>query len=210
MTLKQKLLAAGGAVVLLVGVFAAGRYSAPAKVVTVEKTKTVEVQHETTTVVQKVDLDELKQAISQIAENIQKNVVKKKVTVTTPDGSKTVTEVTTDTSRTDVDTKETTTDTTKATSTTATNTTKDDTKTTDHQVTTTVTHPSQPGFGLALQLGMNFPHAFDGSAQTNYIPQLPKQSVVGLVLERRLLGTVYGGVWGNSRGDGGVQLRLGF
>lgn len=208
--MKKKLVFAAIGLVVLIASFSAGRYSAPAKVVTVEKIKTVEVQHETTTIVQKVDLDELKQAITKMAETIQKNVVKKKVTVVDPDGHKTITEETTDQSHTDVNTTHTTTDTTKTESTTTANTTKDDTKTMERQVTTTTTRQTQPGWGLALQLGVSIPHPLDPSGQTNYIPQLPKQSVVGLVLERHLLGTIYGGAWGTSRGDGGLQLRLGF
>lgn len=209
-TIKRNIILGATVLVLLLASFAGGRYSAPAKIETHEIVKTVEIQHETTTVVQKVDLTELKSVLAQYAQQINKDVIKKIVTVVNKDGSKVVTEEIVDKSKTDTEKMSTNSTSTVVKNETATKVTNDSTKTADHETTTIVTHATAPGFSLGLQVGANFPHLLDSADLPNYIPRLPGKSVIGLFVERRLLGTVYGGVWANSRGDGGVQLRLGF
>lgn len=185
--------------------FFAGRYSAPAKTVTVERR--VEVEKATTVVQQKLDLAELHQALTQFAENVHKDVVRERVVVVNKDGSKTITEKTTDRSQTDVK---------QATATKAeavTHAEKAETKTVEVirtvERTVTVTNSRAPGWLLGVQAGGSPLHLSDG-AGPSYVPGLPRATSLGLTLDRRLFGGLYGGVWVNSRGEAGVGLRLAF
>jgi hypothetical protein len=207
---KRNIVIAAISLVLLCGSFAAGRYSSPSTVQYVDKIKTVEVQHETRVVEQKVDLSEIKSLIAQYAKSQQRDVFKKKVTIVDPNGGKTITEETTD--KTKTDTQKTVSDhtDTKVVSTGKDSSDSSSSITQERTTTKIVAKDGGSNYGLALQFGINVPHPLTGDGLPNYIPGMPRQTVMGITFDRRIIGPIYGGAWGNSRGDAGVHIRFGF
>lgn len=60
----------------------------------------------------------------------------------------------------------------------------------------------QPGIDFAGLAGKSTYNALDGLAIKHF--------VVGASVERRLIGPMFGGVWGNTQGTGGVSIKLEF
>jgi len=199
---KTAILIVLGVVLVAVPSFLAGRHFAPVDVRTVETTKTIETRHELQTIVQKVDIEELKKAISQI--QIKNNVVTQRVIEYHADGTKEVKE--TVVNKTETDKKTDTSSEKKTDDQATTNTNVTDNK----QVETSkmVEQLRKPNWGLAAQVGLNLLHPIDGIG--NVIPGVPKPMVLRLVLERRLFGGLYGQAWTDSHLDAGVGLRLGW
>ena len=198
------------AVVLAVVIFwvgySVGHRRAPVQVREVEKR--VEVQKQTMVVQQKVDISELKQVLTQYAQQVQKDVSTRRVIVVNKDGSKTITEERTDKSKTDTEKASDTKD--AAASTTTTQKTVEVTKTVTVEKTVDRLVLSKPNWLVGLQGGISLPHLIDGDAGPNYLPYIPRQTVLGLTVDRRLLGGLYGGAWANTRGEAGLGLRLAF
>jgi len=198
--MKRYTILAGLALVLAGGSFAAGRYSAPDKVVTVEKVREVEKQ----VIVKVVETDKVIEALKNVSQ--QKNVKTKKVTVKAPDGTTTTTTETEDKTKTDTQDK------TKEAETTKEVETKVVEKIVEKEVTKIVER-SRPNWRLQLQTG------FDVAALTNRADPyslLPSDSdlvrymVLGIGVERRLLGPLSAGAWANTHGMGGLTLSLEF
>ncbi len=100
---KQLFIEIGVVLAVLALVFMGGRASRKPEIQVHDVEHRVEIQHETTTVVQKVDTSELKQMLTQFAQQVNKDVTKQIVTVVNRDGSKTVTETITDKTKTDTE-----------------------------------------------------------------------------------------------------------
>lgn len=205
-TKKHLAVAVGVVLAVVVAAFLLGRRTAPVQ--TKEVTKTVEVQKQTTLVQQKVDIDELKQLLTQYAQNVQKNVDVKRVIVYQKDGTKTITEETVDKSKSDTEKSTVATDDAKTEKTTAATQTTETTKTVVQTVEKLTLQ--RPNWILGLQGGVSVPGLFGGDSGHNYLPYIPQQTSLGLTIDRRLLGGVYGGAWLNTRGEAGLGLRLVF
>lgn len=76
----------------------------------------------------------------------------------------------------------------------------------DREVTKTLINAVRPDWGIYLQGGYNFG---DGSS---LIPGaiLPNKAVVGVQINRRLLGPIYGQIWGHSTKEAGIGIGLEF
>jgi hypothetical protein len=183
-----------------------GRASAPTKVVTTEKL--TEVRRETSVVEKKIDLREIQALLTQFAQNVQKNIAVRRTEDIRPDGSKTIVEETTDTSKTDTKSSS---EVKKETTATVTDNTRvwKETVRVEEKITLVERLRPPDRWSLGVIAGVNLPRLLSGDVQ-NYIPGIPNQVVVGGVVERHLFWSVYTGVWGNSRGDAGLQLRVGF
>jgi hypothetical protein len=206
MTFKE---IAASPLVLVVGMALAwgvGRATAPTKVVTTETVK--EIHHETVQTEKKMDISELQTLLTQFAQSVQKNVIIKRVEDTRPDGTKHVTEETADLSKTDTKTSTDTKTTTVASTTEDTKVWKETVRV-EERIKLVEKLRAPDAWSLGVTAGINLPHLLTGGLP-NYIPGLPSQVVVGALVERHLFWSIYTGVWGNSRGDGGVQLRVGF
>lgn len=182
MTWRTRGLVAGAALLALCGAFGAGRYSRPAKV------ETRDVVHvETRDVVR-----------TQLVHDVQQvhDVATRTVTVTrwekaAPGAPAVVTQ-------------------------TATTERQAETRRQDHaaaqqdrtsQATATETHTTsavyaRPAWSLTGLVGAQF------GAAPRLIPQLPAPVVVGLALEKRIVGPVSAGAWLTSGGAGGLSVRL--
>jgi hypothetical protein len=189
------------ALLIAAGAFLAGRYTGPTKVV--ETTKTIETRHELQTIEQKVDLNELKQAVATTQKNSNK---------------------TTDTvyiyrSNGDVIEKQHTEDKVEAKASTQTQiqVAKKETIDAKQQVDSTkieektriVEKLVAPKWDVAIQGGVSLPGIAGGIAPKSYLP-IGSNLVVGAVIERKVIGNLKVGVWGNSHLDGGLQLSYGF
>lgn len=191
------------AVLLTAGGYAAGRWAQPAKVVVTEKLH-VETVEKQVVVVQKETQVQVVRVTDTIRDQSTDTHTEKR-----PDGT-----VVTDTHvRTAAETK-TDTDTNKDTKL-ATAKTLDLHQTTDQSKTTvTLTHDNptwafslMPGFDVAGALGHGSPY----SLFPNSLDGVPLQHfVLGVGVDRRLLGPLYTGVWANSAGMAGITLRLQF
>jgi sugar diacid utilization regulator len=193
---------------MLVGTlgFVGGRWSTPTKVV--ESVKHTETVKDTTIVQQKVDIAELRAEFLKFAQQIQKDVSKKRVVTINADGSKSIVEETTDKSKTDTTSSS---DKTEQVVTHTEETVKlwKETVRVEEKYKLVENLKAPDTWVLGLQLGISFPHIIDG-AVPSYLPWLPKQTVLGLSVQKRLIGPFYGGLWLNSRLDGGLQLSAGF
>jgi len=189
------------AVLIAAGAFLAGRYTGPTKVV--ETTKTIETRHELQTIEQKVDLTELKQAIATTQK--ESNKTRDVVYITRPDGTKIVKE--------HEEAK------VNASTSTQTQTKVVEAKSTDvkSQIDTTkveektriVERLVAPKWDVAIQGGVSLPGIVGGTAPKSYLP-IGSNLVVGAVVERKVIGNLKVGVWGNSHLDAGLQLSYGF
>jgi hypothetical protein len=196
--LKKYGIYAVAALVLAGGGYATGRYAAPDKVVVTEKL----VRVETEKTVSVVDTDKILNAIKTIneARNIHKVVQK----VKTPDG--TVTTTTTSDDKTVTTTKDETQNKEKTQSTT--NTEK---LTLQTKETTKTVERNRPGWGLTLSPGYDFAGALGHNNAYSVLPSGTLQHVVlGVSLERRLIGPLSTGLWANTAGMGGLTIRLEF
>lgn len=187
-------------IVVLAGVFALGVYSAPTK--TIEKVKVVEVQKETTVVQQKVDLEELKRVVADLQR--RNNVVRERTVVVQPDGTRTETEKEVD--KTETSSRTETTTNTSASSSTETKVWKETVRV-EEKVKLVERLAAPDTWALGVQAGISLP-ALVGSDVPGFVPGLPDAVVVGVSVDRRVVGPVWGGAWANSQAAAGVQLRL--
>lgn len=175
--------------VLLTGGFVAGRYTTTPKVITTETVKVVEVEKQVVVTQKEVEV--------KIVRVVEKSTDKTKVTTTATgkDGATT----TTTTEREHIDTRVVTDTEGKG---------KDTTVAQREAATqvdrTSVVKPvdNRPSWLVGAYAG----GGFSGS---NLIPGLPTWSVIGVSAEKRILGPIWGGAWGDSRGSLGLKLTVG-
>jgi hypothetical protein len=191
---------AGLALALAFISYGVGRYSQPAKVVTVEKVKEVQVVKE----VKVIDEEATKAAIANLTK--QNDVRVKIVRVKTPDGTVTTTTEKEDKSKTEKETKVTETETTKTTE------TKTEVKVVEREVTKTVER-SRPNWRVSVQGGYDLVGKLGDYGHHNYLPadsNYLRHMVLGATVERRLLGPLSGGFWGTTQGIVGASVSLEF
>ncbi len=201
MDIKKLGLFALVAVGLVGGGYAAGRYASPEKVVYTEKIKVVEKE----VVVRVVETERVLDALKNVSQ--QKNVKTKKVTVKAPDGTTTTTTETEDKSKTDTQEK------TKEAEKAKTAETVIKEVIVEKEVTKTVER-SRPNWSLALQPGFDFAGALGNGSPYSLLPAsenfLLRHAILGVSVERRLLGPLSTGLWANTSGAGGITIRLEF
>lgn len=189
------------AVGLVGGGYAAGRYASPEKVVVTEKIKVVEKE----VVVRVVETEKVLDAIKNVSQ--QKNIKTVKVTEKKPDGTVTVREEKSDTSKTDSQTKVKEEEKTKAAETIIKEVIV------EKEVTKTIER-SRPNWSLALQPGFDVAGALGYGSPYSLLPVsdnfLLRHAILGVSVERRLLGPLSTGLWANSSGAGGITIRLEF
>jgi hypothetical protein len=187
--IKKVCLVTLAALVLAGGGYATGRYVAPDKVVTKEKVVT-QIQ-EKVVVQTKTEV----QVVHDVA--IQKDVHIVRVETKAKDGTTTVTTTEDDKSKTQAQTK--------ANATNATQQVVTKIVYQDREVTKTVER-LRPQWSVSLQPGFSL-----GTSQYNLLSALPVTHVMAnVVVERRILGPVFMGVWGSSHADAGLSLRVEF
>lgn len=202
---NKKLIAAlvVAALLLVGGGYAAGRHSAPAKVVTTEHTVTT---NDTSTIMDAISkLNQRIDTLQNIAQQQKVHVVR--VTEKDPNGV-TKTTVTTDK---DTDTQaQTKTDTVTQATTQTEAKTQSQTKT-DEVKTVTVINQKRPAWGLELQPGLNFAQMIGSSRPYSLLPTSNpylKYAVLGVSVEHRFIGPLSLGLWANTNGAGGLTLHL--
>lgn len=196
--IRRRLAMAAGALAAMALAASVGRWTAPARV------ETRETVREVAKVVESAELrQEVERLRTRLSERAQaKNVVTVREVIRAPDGTVIERERTRDRTRTE-----------RRTSTEATSTAKTEAKTERTAEVTrveerirVVDRPS-PTWAAGVGLGGHVPALWGGGAPS-YLPGLPAALVVTGALDRRLFGPVYGGVWGSSRGDAGVGVRV--
>jgi hypothetical protein len=184
--------------VLVVGAFAGGRYSAPDKIVTRTEVKTVATDR----VVTQVDTDKILDALKTL--NVQKDVHVVRVVEKEKDGTTKVTTTTDDKSKSESSTQtqdKTQTETKKA----------EEKIVYQDRVETKIVERTRPQWGFTLQPGFDFAGALGHPSYSLLPSTIPVQHlVIGVGLDRRILGPLSVGVWVNSAGVGGLNLRLEF
>lgn len=208
MDFKKMGIYVGVAVAVAVGSYATGRYASPDKVVYQEKEKVVEKERVVATSDTQKILDALKTMQQQIS--VQKDVSMTKKVVRRPDGTVEVTVTKDDKSKTDTktDTKVEVKEQERKTEIVV----REVERVVEREVTKIVerNRPSwaltlQPGFDVAGALGRGSPYSL--LPRDNYAL---KHVVVGMSIERRLVGPLSTGIWANTAGAGGLSIRLEF
>jgi len=187
--------------ILVAGIaFGVGRCTTPAKVI--ESTKTTEIHHEMQTIQQKVDLNELVNAMKtmQVDTNKTRTIVK----IVKPDGTQITTEK--DTSQQEKKTSSQTE--TKVAEVKTTDTQKVADSTVVQEKTRIVESLKAPTWDFGVLAGINLPGTFGGTAPKSY--GVPGNYVLGAIVERKIVGNLKFGVWANTRLDTGLQLNWGF
>ncbi len=200
MSPKQIALAVTAVVVLVGGGFAAGRYSVPEFQKEEAREKIVYVDR----AVSSVDTDKILNAIKTLSQ--QKDVHTTKKTVKAPDGTITTEVETTDKTKTESKTE-----------------THEQEKKVEVRVeerlvykdreTIKTIERNRPQWSLELQPGFDFGSAIGGGARYNLFPSsigVLKHAIVGMSIERRIIGPFSGGIWANSAGMAGLTLRIEF
>lgn len=180
------------------GAFATGRYLTPPKTVVVEKLKIEYVEKQV--VVEKVNTVV---QIVRVTDTI-KNVQTDKHIVKLPDGTITIDEHVKDKSEEKTGTTTNATQDANKTSTTEKKETVEQSKVTIITPKPTWSLSLLPGFDVAGALGHGDPYSLLPSS-------LPiKHLMLGISVDRRLVGPLHTGVWANSAGAGGLVFRLEF
>jgi hypothetical protein len=186
-----------GLLLLLLLAFFGGRYSRPARVEVKEHTvfqdRIVEkiVNHD---VVQT-------QAIHDVVE--AKHVVTQIEWRTAPDGKQTVTETIRDQTKTSEETK----DSRQSVSDTTASRTEDKKI---EAIKTTVTTDARPNWLVGVQAGVNVPGAISGGLAGLTGTGIIKNGILGVSVDRRILGPLFLGAWGTTAGAGGISVRIEF
>ncbi len=197
MSTRKKLAIVLGALALLLLTFAAGRHSRPARVETKER-----IVYQDKIVEKVVNHDVVRTEVVHdqvVAKNVETKIVWEKA----PDGSIKTTETITDLSKTSDQTH---TDQTheNVTRTDVTQVVKiDSTK-------NTITTYERPSWSVAVMPGLDVRGAISDGLAALSPSTLTKRGILGASVERRIVGPVFGGVWGNTAGAGGVTVRLEF
>lgn len=197
MSPRKKFAIVLGALALLLLTFAAGRYSRPARVETKEHTvyqdKIVEkiVNHDV--VRTEVIHDQV------VAKNVETKIVWEKA----PDGG--------------IKTTETITDLTKTSTETNTNRTHENVTQTDltqvvriDSTKNTITTFAAPSWSIALMPGLDVRGLVSDGLGALSGSTLAKRGILAASVDRRIVGTLFAGVWGNTAGAGGLTVRLEF
>ena len=185
--------------VLLFGAFATGRYTAPFEERIVEKEKRIEVIKEQTQITQQIDIDELMKRVQKTAQ--RKNVRRTRVVIEKPDGTKVIKETETDRTETDSETK--------------TETETEITEKEDRIVIKEVVKIEERvkivekklrlDWGASVDVGYYLPTLWGEGLQRNL---LPGDMIVGVSIDRKILGPFSLGIWANSAWGAGVQARM--
>lgn len=194
-------------VLVAAGAFVAGKYSAPVKIV--ESVKTVEVQKDVQVVEKKLDLTELQVILTKFAQSAQKDVYRKRTIDVKPDGSKHITEESSDKSKTETQSSTDAKKETAARSEEATKIWKETVKVEERiKLVEKLSLPNW-SFGLTAGVAFHIPSISLVSA-TTYIPGIPEYLSVGAFVEKRLFGKTYLQLWANNQANLGLNLRWGF
>ena len=181
--------------------FGVGRCTGPTKVV--ETTKTVETRHELQTIEQKVDLSEVLKAIQ--TKQVDTNKSRTVVYITKKDGTQIVRE-----HEESAQEAKTTKQTEAQVQVAKTTDTKKQADTTIVQEKTRIVETLRaPSWGVGVLAGVSLPGLAGKETPKSYLG-VPSNYVLGVVVERKLIGPLRVGVWGNTRLDAGLQLSLGF
>jgi hypothetical protein len=183
-------------VLVAIGAFLGGKYTAPehTKIVTVDKV--VETRHENTQVVQQIDLDKLLKQVQDKTKFVDRDVVR--VVTIKPDGTRTETE--TDKSHVDSQQHTDTTNETKVSQITDFKKLLDDYRAEEHSKTTIIDNTKNWHVGILGGYGHNSTGIITG------VPGL----VLGGFVERKVLGPLNAGIWANTQPGAGLQLSLSF
>ena len=187
------------AVVLLVGAFVTGRYTAPVEERIVEIEKKIFIEKEHKTVVQQIDIKELMRQVQKTAlrNNVERTIVK----VENPDGTTTTTTKETDKSTTDTETK-----------------TDTDTETSERNEVIVIKEvikiqekikivekKLRLDWSAAVDVGYYLPSLWGEGLQRNL---LPGDMIIGASVDRKILGPFSLGIWANTAWGAGVQARM--
>jgi hypothetical protein len=191
LTWRARGIAAGVVLALLALAYLAGRRSAPAKVVTRD---VVRVETQTRDVVKTQVVHDV-QTVHDTATQVRT------VTVTrwakAPDGSPVVTQETHQESATEAHA-------TKAAETKATTAAEHDARQVAQETRTVTVTAERPQWSVTALAGASL------GSPPRLVPGLPAPLVVGVALERRILGPLSAGLWATSSGAGGVSVRFEF
>ncbi len=204
---NKQLSIAGVVVLLLLGLsFAGGRFSAPLH----EVTKSVLVVDTTVKKAETLhivwDVKEVVKVVHDVS--TKNNVETKKKTTVLPDGTTTIEESTKD--LTQVEDK---TDSSREleSHTESVGSKTEDTHQKVEESKTVTIDRERPNWSLSLQPGFDFAGAFGHGSQFSLLPTLPvKHMMLGVSIDRRLIGPLFTGVWANSAGAGGLTIRAEF
>lgn len=189
--------AVGAAILLLCGSFGAGRYSRPARVEVREHTVTQ------TQIVEKIVNHDVIQ--TQVVHDTVKvdNVVTKIVWEKAPDGTVRTVETITDLSKTAEQTS--------AASQHVTDTRTDVSASSKTETTkSTVTEYARPAWSVAVMPGLDLRGLASDGISGLSTASLVKRGVLGVSVDRRIIGPVFVGAWGNTSGAGGLTVRVEF
>ena len=189
-------------VVLAAGLaFGVGRCTGPTKIV--ETTKTIETQHVLQTIEQKVDLSEVLKAIQ--TKQVDTNKSRTVIYITKKDGTQIVKEH--EESQQEAKTAKQTEAQVQVAKTTD---TKKQVDTSILQEKTRIVETLRaPNWGVGVLAGVSLPGIAGKEAPKSYLG-VPSNYVLGVVVERKLIGPLRVGIWGNTRLDAGLQLNYGF
>jgi hypothetical protein len=176
--------------------FLGGRYTTPehTKIVTVDKV--VEVHHESTQVVQQLDIDKLLKQVQDKTKFVDRDVVR--LVTIKPDGTKIETE--TDHSHIDTQQHTDTTNETKTTQLTDIKKVLDDYRAEEHSKTVVINNSKNWRVGVLGGYGYNASGLITG------VPGL----IVGAFAERKIIGPLNAGLWATSQPGAGLQLSVSF
>jgi hypothetical protein len=189
------------AIILSGGGFAGGRFTAKPVTKTVEVEKRVEVIKEVSTVVQKVDIDEIKKIVAEMSKKT--NIIRERTVVVAPDGTKTETEKEID--KTETNTKTETASDTKTKTETESKIWKETVRVEEKE--RVVEAKTQNNWALGLYGGVNIP-ALGGKDITQIVPGVPSALTLGVEVEKRILGPIWGGAYFNNRLDTGLKIGV--
>lgn len=197
MSPRKKFAIVLGALALLLLTFAAGRYSRPARVETKEQ-----IVYQDKIVEKIVNHDVVRTEVIHdqvVAKNVETKIVWEKA----PDGG--------------IKTTETITDLTKTSTETNTNRTHENVTQTDltqvvriDSTKNTITTYSVPSWSIALMPGLDVRGLVSDGLGALSGSTLAKRGILAASVDRRIVGTLFAGVWGNTAGAGGLTVRLEF
>lgn len=176
--------------------FAGGRYSTPEKTKIVTIDKVVETHHETTQIVQQINIDDLLKKVEDKTKFVDRDVVR--VVTIKPDGTKT--ETVTDKSHIDTQQHVATSQNMKVSEATDIKKILDDYRAEEHSKTIVIDNSKNWRLGVMGGYSRNSSGILTGSTSL----------ILGAFAERKLLGPISGGIWLNTQPGVGLQLSGSF